>query len=235
MIYPKSAPLLLRALLLSIAVVALAGCDQIFQDRAARAAERADKKSAEGDFQGALLLYEQALDGSPKSADLHFKMGLILDDKIDDPIGAIYHFRRYLALAPNGSNAKDVPAILKRNELKLLTSLNHGGTIPQKDAASLKNQNLALAKQNAEIKEQLRLALQGQQQRQKGKTPEPQGAQKPIPPGAKTYVVARGDTLASISRKFYKNPGRWKDIQDANFNMLEGTAKLKTGMTLMIP
>ena len=45
-----------------------------------------------------------------------------------------------------------------------------------------------------------------------------------------------GDTLASISRKFYKNnSARWKDIQDANFNALEGTAKLKPGMVLMIP
>ena len=59
--------------------------------------------------------------------------------------------------------------------------------------------------------------------------------QKPIPPGAKTYVVQHGDTLASISRKFYKNSGRWKDIQDANFNSLSGTVKLKQGMTLIIP
>ena len=60
--------------------------------------------------------------------------------------------------------------------------------------------------------------------------------QKPLVPGMQTYTVQSGDTLASISRKFYKNnSARWKDIQDANFNALEGTARLQPGMVLMIP
>ena len=59
--------------------------------------------------------------------------------------------------------------------------------------------------------------------------------QKPIPPGARTYTVQSGDTLAKISRKFYKNTSRARDIQDANFNALEGTVKIKPGMVLIIP
>ena len=59
--------------------------------------------------------------------------------------------------------------------------------------------------------------------------------QKPIPPGSRTYTVVPGDTLAKISRKYYKNSTRAKDIQDANFNALEGTVTIKPGMTLIIP
>ena len=235
MSHPKTIPLFSVAILFAVSL-ALSGCDQIFDDRNARAADRADKKSAEGDFQAAIQLYEQALDGTEKTADLHYKLAVIHDDKLNDPIGALHHFRRYLELAPKGSHAKDVRSIVKQDELKLAATLNNAGTMTQKDAAQLKNENLALLKKNTELREQARFNAQtAQQQHQKGaKTVEVQ-QQKPIPPGAKTYVVAHGDTLASISRKFYKGPARWKDIQDANFNTLEGTAKLKPGMTLVIP
>ena len=48
--------------------------------------------------------------------------------------------------------------------------------------------------------------------------------------------MQKGDTFAAISRKFYKNnSARWKVIQTANFGDMEGTAKLKPGMVLMIP
>ena len=41
--------------------------------------------------------------------------------------------------------------------------------------------------------------------------------------------------MASIALKFYKNRARWKDIQDANFNSLDGTVKIKPGQKLIIP
>jgi nucleoid-associated protein YgaU len=53
--------------------------------------------------------------------------------------------------------------------------------------------------------------------------------------GPQTYVVREGDTLASISRKFYKSSGRWKKIRDANRSVLDDPTKLKPGTTLTIP
>jgi nucleoid-associated protein YgaU len=50
-----------------------------------------------------------------------------------------------------------------------------------------------------------------------------------------TYVVQRGDTLASISRKFYKTSTRWKQILDANRNVIDNPKKLVVGQTLVIP
>jgi uncharacterized membrane-anchored protein len=52
--------------------------------------------------------------------------------------------------------------------------------------------------------------------------------------GALPTASAHG-MLSTIAQKYYKNKGRWKDIQDANFNSLEGTVKIKPGMTLIIP
>jgi tetratricopeptide (TPR) repeat protein len=205
----------------------LGGCDEAFQNSSARAKEKAEKKYAEGDFHAAIGFYEAALDGSEKSAEIHYRMALIYDDKLKQPVSAIHHFQRYLDLDPKGVHAKDARNFIKEDEMKLVASLNNGALLTQEDAARLKNDNLTLRKQLTELRAMPRFSSQ-----QKGGG---DMSQKPIPPGARTYVVQPGDTLASISRKFYKNSERWKDIEDANFNSLGGKVKLKPGMTLIIP
>ena len=58
----------------------------------------ADNKSAQGDFERAVNLYEAALDDSPRGAEVHYKLALLYDDKLNDPVSALHHFKRYLAL-----------------------------------------------------------------------------------------------------------------------------------------
>jgi nucleoid-associated protein YgaU len=55
------------------------------------------------------------------------------------------------------------------------------------------------------------------------------------PPAARTYVVAEGDTLTKISRKFYGNSGRWEEILKANHDILKDEKSLVVGSTLKIP
>jgi nucleoid-associated protein YgaU len=47
--------------------------------------------------------------------------------------------------------------------------------------------------------------------------------------------VQSGDTLASISRKFYKSSNRWKTILDANKKSIRNPKDLTVGQTLVIP
>jgi nucleoid-associated protein YgaU len=54
-------------------------------------------------------------------------------------------------------------------------------------------------------------------------------------PEAKTYVVAEGDTLTRISRKFYGTSNRWEDILKANRDILKDEKSLVVGSTLKIP
>jgi LysM repeat protein len=61
----------------------------------------------------------------------------------------------------------------------------------------------------------------------------PPPAPAPPPPAAKTYVVAEGDTLTKISRKFYGTSSRWDDILKANHGVNENS--LVVGSTLTIP
>ena len=205
--------------LLVAGALALGGCDQVFQKRETRALEQAEKKRAAGEFQSALALYEQALDGTSKTAEVHYSMAMIYDEKVKDPAGALHHFHRYLELAPDGKHAKDAKNFVRQDEFKLGTTLSKGALLTQEDAARLKNENLELRRQIVELR---------------APKPTPGPGQKPAP-GSRTYTVQKGDTLASISRKFFKNASHAKDIQDANHNALGGTNKIKPGQTLIIP
>jgi nucleoid-associated protein YgaU len=47
--------------------------------------------------------------------------------------------------------------------------------------------------------------------------------------------VQEGDTLASISRRFYKTSKRWKEILEANDKKVDDPDNLKAGQKLKIP
>lgn len=51
----------------------------------------------------------------------------------------------------------------------------------------------------------------------------------------RTYVVQRGDTLSSISRRFYGTPGKWRRILEANRSVLSDPNQIRPGMELVIP
>jgi LysM repeat protein len=214
--------------LVALVVLGFSSCERLFDKGSKESIEAADKKVAAGDFHGAVSLYEAALDGTPQSAEVHYKLALLYDGKLKSPLDALHHMDRYLELAPSGPHVKDARAYKKEGETKLLTKLSNGSPITQQDAVRLKNENQILREQLTALRAQK--ALPAATTNARG---EP--VQKPIPPGARTYTVKKGDTLAKISRQFYKTGARARDIQDANFNSLDGTVKIKTGMVLIIP
>jgi LysM repeat protein len=63
----------------------------------------------------------------------------------------------------------------------------------------------------------------------------PAAAPAPAPAAAKTYVVAEGDTLTKISRKFYGTSSRWEEILKANRDVLKDEKSLVVGSSLKIP
>ncbi len=66
-------------------------------------------------------------------------------------------------------------------------------------------------------------------------TAEPAQAPPPPPPAARTHVVAEGDTLTKISRKYYGTSGRWEDILNANRDVVKDEKSLVVGTSLKIP
>jgi LysM repeat protein len=202
----------------------LSGCDRMVTSRNSRLVKEADWKAAQGDYLWAINLYEAALDGTPQSAEVHFKLALLYDDKMNDPLQALHHFKRYLVLNPEGAHAAEVKDFMKRDEVALGTSLSGDSVVTRAEAARLRNENLNLHKQIDE----------GRPRATAAKSPPKRGEKEKLA-GGHTYTVKEGDTLASISRKFYKTSKRWREIRDANEKKIDDPENLKAGVTLTIP
>jgi tetratricopeptide (TPR) repeat protein len=212
-------------------VFGLPACDRMGASRHAQLIQDGDTKSAQGDFARAINLYEAALDDSEsiRNAEVHYKLALLYDDKLNDPVSALHHFRRYLALSPTGAHAPDVKNSIKRDELAALTALSGDSVITRSEAARLRNENLDLHK---ELEARAIPARSVTDRSQEDNTSSKKIATKK---GERSYLVQSGDTLFSISRKFYKSPKRWKEILDANRKSIRDPKKLSVGQTLVIP
>ncbi len=66
-----------------------------------------------------------------------------------------------------------------------------------------------------------------------GKSQETPAGWKPV---NKTHIVAPGDTLAEISKRYYKKPGFWDIIYIENYGVIgDDVRSLRVGTTLKIP
>src|SRR4029079_1067636 len=142
-----------------------------------------DRKAPAGEYRVAIMLYEAALDGTPKTAEIHYKLATIYDDKLNNPLGALHHFSRYLELAPEGPHAKAAREFQKPGGLRIAESLNRGGLITQEEAVRLKKENLDLRMQVVTLRAQKNAPTATAPSSGKNES-----VPKAIPAGARTYV-----------------------------------------------
>jgi hypothetical protein len=169
------------------------------------AEQKGDTEAKLGRFESAIYWYESAL-GTEDRSTIHWKMAEIFANKLHDSASAAYHYRRILALHGGGARAEASRAALRRLEAV---------SAPGEESAS---------------------------RAKSGSTPKPMApeqasaeAEKAAKGKVRTYVVQSGDTLASISKKFYQTSSRWKDVLDANQNQLPNPDALKAGQTIILP
>src|SRR6266705_1864458 len=205
------------------------GCDRLLPSRYNQLVQDADNKATQGDFGRAINLYEAALDDSPRCAEVHYKLALLYDDKLNDPVSALHHFKRYLALSPYGPHVNAAKNSMKHDEIAALTALSGDSVIPRSEAAQLRNENLNLRKELEARAGSLRSTPEKSQANDASS--KKIGAKK----ADRTYVVQSGDTLFSISRKFYKSSKHWKKILGANRKNIRDPKKLTVGEKLVIP
>jgi nucleoid-associated protein YgaU len=202
--------------------------------RQTQLSNEAETKAREGDYTQAINLYEAALDGSANSADAHYQLALIYDDKMNDPLNALHHFKRFLALDPTNKRAQEVKNFMKRDELTLQTNLAGDSMVPRSELVRLNNENLNLRKQIGEDWAKKKAANAGLKSTATPGKDLPN--EKPGQQGkARRHTVQPGDTLASISRKYYKSSTHWQKILDANTDIISKPGDLKPGQTLTIP
>jgi len=167
--------------------------------------QKGDAEAKAGRFESAIYWYESAL-GTADRSTIHWKMADIFASKLHDPASAAYHYRRILALHGGGTRAEASRAALRR--LEAGSAAAEGNQNHPKNSPTPKTTPPEQAAAEAE-------------KAAKGKV--------------RTYVVQTGDTLVSISKRFYQTPSRWKDILDANQNQLANPDELKVGQTIILP
>ncbi len=224
----------------------LPACDRFSLPAAkVKVEEQAAEAQKAGDYQRAVRLYESLLDGTPATAKIHYSLALLYDDKLKEPVSALHHFRRYLRMSGDAKSNKEVGQFIQRLELEMAAGAADSGIMTKREAVRLKNDNLKLQQQVMRLQTDLTEARRRPSAKEAAKAardgrgfstvPRTAAAEQAVGRETRTYAVQKGDTLASIARKFYQSSQRWKDIADANQNQLNGTVDLKIGQTLIIP
>lgn len=225
---------------LAVPLLYFAGCDKLPKWESESPEEIAEHSAAAGDYPKAVRYFEQALDGTAETAGIHYRLALIYDTQLKEPVSALHHYRRYLRVAESGKYAADAKKAAGRVERELITRLGEGGLMTRAEAVRLRNENTTLRQQIAELRGQKAAvpkpgAKPPVDKKGFSKDPATRDAEKVVGSETRTYTVQKGDTLASISRRFYNSSNRWKDIVDANQNQLQGGTSIHEGQVLIIP
>jgi tetratricopeptide (TPR) repeat protein len=229
-----------------------------------RAYRRGKSLLREGRQDEALQAFLTVISSRADAAESNLEAGLIYLNNIKDPLAAIYHFRSYLALSPEGEHAGFVEELIQTAQKDFAQSLPGNpfeGTIDRvnlmETVKDLQNENRRLKEQILQLQQEateqeseiLRyreaLTRQSELAQQQDRLPgevapiviapsQPDPADRPAQT-PDSYTVQAGDTLSRISSRVYGTSGRWMDIFQANRDQLPSPNALKPGQVLRIP
>jgi LysM repeat protein len=109
------------------------------------------KLASQMDYAGAADAYEKALEADPESGPAHFELACLDEGPEKDPAAAIYHYERFLRLAPNSGKADVARAHINICKLALAESAS---AIAPITASAQKDLNTLLA-ENVELRSEL--------------------------------------------------------------------------------
>lgn len=196
-----------------------------------QAARQASERS---DHPAAAIAYRQLLDQYPAFARGHLELAMLYDEKLGDPIEAIHHYRRYLALEPSSDRRHVVEDFIERSKLALAAKLpTTGGDAGE--LVRLQNQNNMLLAEIAALKAPVPPPL-----------PVTNVVAAPLPatnvavavvepPKLRTHVVLKGETLYSLAVRYYGSGAGVERIYQANKSNLPNKDQLRVGQSLVIP
>ena len=251
----------LHFVVLAIAVVLIAAnaCSrstlEILSEEEEKQYQRGKSYLREGREQDALNAFLKVIENRQDAAESNLDAGRLYLTFVKDPIAAIYHFRNYLELKPDSTQAKIVVQLIetaKKEFARTLPGQPFNSAIERIDlleiVGELKKENLALKQQLAAAKTSLKAQPDVtssirtvnppvHEQRREVSVSGSDAREGDTGPRERTdnYVVKPGDTLTRISTEVYGSAGRWMDIYQANRDLLSSPHDLKVGEELKIP
>jgi len=234
--YPLSTIHALRLCLCALLIWS-AGCggSAKWQDRVGARdpmVKKAEAKERNGDYRGAIEDLYKALERKPRLAYAHRKLAELLDKHENDPVGTIYHCRRYLALVPKTEKRAMIEDWIRTQYVALRAT---GSEAPPDAATAIAR----LKKENMQLRDELTALRRELRRNEPIAVSPPPAAPTPTPSGpvrlGRLYKVEPGDTLSRIAAKFYGSATRWDLIFEANRDRLATPGALKVGQELIIP
>ena len=196
---------------------------------------RARNAEAAGDFHVAATYYGKVLRALPDAGRAHFEYGVLCDEKLGDPLAAIYHYRQFLELEPNSDHRQVVEGYLQRAKLTLAAKLPAVTANDPAELMRLQTENASLRVRIAEF-ERVAASVTNPVVITTVVSGEVATNATAVPvTGPRTHVVQKGDTLYSIALRYYGNRSAWEKIYTANRAALPSKDQLKIGQSLTIP
>lgn len=212
---------------------------------------------SQGRVEEALSAFLRVIDARRDAPESHLEAGYIYLRTMKDPIRAIYHFERYLQFKPQSPQAAQVRQLIETAQKEFARQLPAQPYQGDLDRIDLMELVKTLKQENDSLKRELVAAekrvsqlenVLGQARRMPEPQPttravsspaQPEPSARPATPDPedvpRTYTVQSGDTLTTISRRFYGTPSRWMDIYQANRDRLASENALRVGQDIRIP
>ena len=107
------------------AVMMLAGCnDYVGKEKSHPLYVKAGKEKSAGEYKEAARCYEEFLQICPKSSRTHHELGNIYNDHLNDPLRAVYHYRKWMEMNPDDkTNYEDVRLMAETAQKNLFKKL----------------------------------------------------------------------------------------------------------------
>lgn len=216
----------------------------------------------EGRTEEALSAFLRVIDARRDAPESHLEAGYIYLRTLKDPVRAIYHFDRYLQFKPQSAQATQVRQLIETAEKEFARQLParpYEGDLERIDlmelVKSLKQENDTLKRELVAAQARVNQLENLVQQARRMPAPQPGRAGSgssttvrpaPASPRAsssppdpaevpRAYTVQSGDTLSTISTRFYGTPSRWIDIYQANRDRISSENALRVGQEIRIP
>lgn len=204
----------------------------------------------------AMEAFYKVVDARSEAPESHLELG-ILALRREMPVDAVYHFRQYTRQSTDDRQKKLVEEQMKAAKKMFIRELPGMPFRTESAAPDLEKKYTELKKENDRLKGELgmqaarirdleaRLSIPS--------TPPSSGTQvvasrspensvrvpDPVAPGRPaipaTHTIVKGDSLTSISRKYYGTQNRWRDIYNHNRDVLSTPSSLKIGVKLKLP
>ena len=152
---------------LAAAALVLSACnDYVGKEKSHPLYVKAAKEKSAGEYKEAARCYEEFLLICPKSSRTHHELGNLYSDNLNDPLRAVYHYRKWMEMNPDDkTNYEDVRLLAETAQKNLFKKLKE----EYKDSAEAKQAEEELQKLKDQLAQAQNSLKQVEEQNQKMK------------------------------------------------------------------